>query len=136
MMEHRIGRVVFGLLTGLLVAYFSYQWISNPAGREERSLQVAVVEAARELLIAVVAADDLEIVDPLSPNRKAGKVYIYPEGDGWAVSGYYRRVEGDRWSPFLMMLGTDHSLVSLKLQDGSPALLERAKSDPLLEISP
>lgn len=134
-MDHRTGRLVFVAITGLLVAYLSYQWITNPAGREERSLQFAVVESSRVLLIAVVAAGSIEIVDPISPNRKVGKVYVYPEGDGWAVSGYYRRGEGDRWHPYLMMLKADHSLSSLKLQDGSPELLERAESDPLLEIS-
>ena len=133
--DHRTGRVVFTLLIGLLVAYLSYQWITNPDGREERLLQVAVVESSRVLITAVVDAGSIEIVDPLSPNRKVGKVYVYPEGDGWAVSGYYRRGEDDRWHPYLMMLKADHSLSSLKLQDGSPELLERAESDPLLEIS-
>ncbi len=135
-MDHRKGRALFALLTGLLVAYLSYQWITNPAGREERALQVAVVEASRELITAVVDTEALEIVDPLSPNRKVGKVYVYPEGEDWAVSGYYRRGEGDRWHPYLMMLRADHSLSSLKLQDKSSQLLERAESEPLLEISP
>ena len=134
-MDHRTGRLIFVAMTGLLVAYLSYQWITNPAGREGRSLQVAVVESSRVLLTAVVDAGSIEIVDPLSPNRKVGKVYVYPEGDGWVVSGYYRRGEGDRWHPYLMMLKADHSLGSLKLQDKSPELLERAESDPLLEIS-
>jgi hypothetical protein len=133
--DHRNGRVIFTLLIGLLVAYLSYQWITNPDGREERLLQVAVVESSRVLITAVVAAGSIEIVDPLSPNRKVGKVYVYPEGDGWAVSGYYRRSEDDRWHPYLMMMKADHSLSSLKLQDKSPELLERAESDPLLEIS-
>ena len=135
-MDRRTGSAVFALLIGLLVAYLSYQWITNPAGREERSLQVAVVDSSRALIAAVIDAGTLEIVDPLSPNRKVGKVYVYPEGEDWAVSGYYRREEGDRWHPYLMLLTEDHSLISLKLQDKSPQLLEQAESDPLLEISP
>lgn len=135
-MDHRVGRAVFALSIGLLIAYLSYQWITNPAGREERLVQVAVVESSRELIAAVVDTEGLEIVDPLSPNRKVGKVYVYPEGKNWAVSGYYRRKEGDRWHPYLMLLQADHSLSSLKLQDSNPLLLERAESDPLLEISP
>ena len=99
-------------------------------------VKVAVVESSRDLLTAVVAAGVIEIVDPLNPNRKVGKVYIYPEGDDWAISGYYRRDEGDRWHAYLMMLSSDHSLTSLKLQDKSPYLLERAESDPRLEINP
>lgn len=135
-MEHRTGRAIFTVSIGLLVAYFSYQWITNPAGREERELQVAVVESSRELITAIVDSRGLEIVDPLAPNRKVGKVYVYPEGEGWAVSGYYRRGEADGWHPYLMLLRADHSLSSLKLQDTNPGLLERATSDPLLEISP
>jgi len=135
-MDHRAGRAVFALLIGLLVAYWSYQWVTDPAGREERTLQVAVVESSRALIATVIDAETLEIVDALSPNRKVGKVYVYPEGEGWAVSGYYRRDEGDRWYPYLMLLTEDHSLISLKLQDFSPKLLKRAESDPLLEISP
>ncbi len=135
-MDHRTGRAVFVLLTGLLVAYLSYQWITNPAGREERALQVAVIESSREIISALIGDDALEIVDPLSPNRKVGKVYVYPESESWAVSGFYRRSENDRWHPYLMTLAADHSLVFLKLKDRSPQLLERAESDPLLEISP
>jgi len=135
-MDHRTGRAVFALSIGLLVAWLSYQWLTNPAGREERSAQVAVVESSRALITEVIDTDSLEIVDPLFPNRKVGKVYVYPEGEGWAVSGYYRREEGDRWHPYLMVLRADHSLISLKLQDKSPQLLKRAESDPLLETSP
>jgi len=135
-MENRAGSAVFALLIGSLVAWLSYQWVTNPAGREERSLQVAVVESSRVLIATVIDADSLEIVDPLSPNRKVGKVYIYPEGKDWAVSGYYRRQEVDRWHPYLMLLAEDHSLISLKLQDKNPQLQMRAGSDPLLEISP
>lgn len=134
-MDHRAGSAVFALLIGLLVVYLSFQWVTNPEGREERSMEIAVVESSRALIATVIDAETLEIVDALSPNRKVGKVYVYPEGKGWAVSGYYRRDEGDRWHPYLMLLTEDHSLISLKLQDSSPQLLERAKSDPLLEIS-
>jgi len=134
-MDHRIGRTIFALLFGLLVAWSSYRWITDPAGREQRALQITVVESSRELITAVVDDGVLEFVDPVAPRRKVGKVYIYPEGGGWAVSGYYRRGEDDRWHPYLMTLGADQNLLSLKLQDDSPLLLERAESDPLLEIS-
>ncbi len=94
------------------------------------------MEASRGHLRSAVGIDSLEIADPLSPNRRAGKAYVYAEGDGWAVSGYYRRNENDRWHPYLMMLGTDQSLSYLKLKDRDQQLIERAASDPLLEISP
>jgi hypothetical protein len=135
-MDHRIGRGVFALVVGLLVAGISYQWITNPDGREQRVIQVAIVEAAREELKLLIEAEALEIVDPLSPNRKVGKVYVYPEGENWAVSGYYRRGEGDRWHPYLMGLTSDRTMSKLKLQDRDQRLTERATMDPMLEVSP
>jgi hypothetical protein len=135
-MDHRIGRAGFALVVGLLVAFYSYQWITNPDGRIERALQESVVEASRGHLKSVVGVETLEIVDPLSPNRKVGKVYVYPDADNWAVSGHYRRDENDRWHPYLMPLTADQGLSFLKLKDQDQQLIERATSDPLLEISP
>ena len=135
-MDHRIGRAGFALVVGLLVAFFSYQWITNPDGRIKRALQESVVETSRGHLKSVVGVETLEIVDPLAPNRKVGKVYVYPDGDGWAISGHYRRDESDRWHPYLMLLTADQSLSFLKLKDQDQQLIERATSDPLLEISP
>jgi hypothetical protein len=135
-MNHRIGRVFFALLIGLLVATLSYRWITNPEGREERALQESIVESSRVSLTSALGIESLQIVDPLSPNRKAGKAYIYAEGDGWAVSGYYRRDENDRWHPYLMSLNVDLSLSFLKLQDRDQKLIDRAATNPLLEINP
>ncbi|MDH4055454.1 MAG: hypothetical protein OEW73_00320 [Gammaproteobacteria bacterium] len=135
-MDHRIGRTVFAIVVGLLVATVSYQWISSPAGREERAIQVSAVATSRLHLAAIVEADSLEIVDPVSPNNKVGKVYIYPESQGWAISGYYRRNADDPWHPYLMTLGADQDLMQLKVRDGARDLAERAARDPRLEIGP
>ena len=135
-MNHRIGRAVFAIAVGLVIAGLSYQWITNPAGREERVLQIGVVEAAREHLATTIDVADLQIVDPVSPNRKVGKVYVYPEGDVWAVSGYYRREDTERWHPYLMSLDAELRFKALKAQDNDPGLLERAQMDPRLEIRP
>lgn len=135
-MNHRIGRTVFASLVGLLVVYLSYQWITSPEGRAERALQVSVIEVSREILSAIIDADLLEIVDPVAPNRRAGKVYIYREGENWAVSGHYRRGEDDRWHPYLMKLGPDNAVLSLKVQDYDQRLIERALMDPTLEVLP
>ncbi len=133
-MNHRVGRTVFAVFVGLLVAALSYQWITNPDGRIERELQEQVVQASREILRAVTASDSLEIVDPLAANRKVGKAYVYREGDGWAVSGYYRRGDGSPWYPYLMALNSELALTSLKVQDNDPQLLERAASDNAIEL--
>ena len=133
-MNHRVGRVVFAMAVGLAVAVFSYRWITDPTPRVERAREEQVVKVSRSLLSEIVASDPLEIVDPLAPDRKVGKVYVYAEGPGWAVSGYYRRGEADRWHPFLIHLGDDLGLVRLKAQD--PGLAGGADGNPALEIIP
>jgi len=133
-MNHRIGRIVFSLAVGLAIAAVSYRWVTNPQPRVERAREETVVQVSRSLLAPVVASDELDIVDPLAPNRKVGKVYVYAEGPGWAVSGYYRRDESDRWHPYLMTLTKDLELVRLKVQDAE--LAGQAAANPALEIRP
>lgn len=118
-MNHRVGRALFAMVVGLGVALFAYKWITDPAPRERRALEESVVQASRELLLDAVGVDTLEIVDPLSPNRKVGKVYIYPEESGWAISGHYRRDENDRWHAYLMHLTASLELNALKVEDAA-----------------
>jgi hypothetical protein len=133
-MNHRIGRVIFAFGIGLVVAFYSYQWITNPEPRAERAAEEQVVERSRIELRSLLAEDSLEIVDPLSPDRKIGKVYVYAEGPGWAVSGYYRRGEQDPWHPYLMTLTDDLEFVRLKAKDS--LLLNQAAGDARLEVVP
>ena len=134
MVNHRTGRLLFGFGIGLLVAYLSFQWITNPAPRAERKLEETAVAAARQQLERTLAIGAIEIVDPLAPNRKIGKSYVYRADDGWEISGYYRRGEGDRWHPYLMVLDPSLVIVNLKIQDAG--LVERAGDDPLLDTVP
>lgn len=133
-MNHRVGRMVFSLAVGLAIATLSYRWITNPEPRVERAREERVVQVSRSLLAPIVASDALEIVDPLAPNRKVGKVYVYAEGPSWAVSGYYRRDDADRWHPYLMTLTKDLQLARLKVQDAE--LAGQAVTNPALEIRP
>lgn len=100
--------------------------------RAKRAEEENVVSVSRQILSAKVGVGPLLIVDPLSPNRKIGKVYIYREGQQWAVSGYYRRDETDLWHPYLMDIGQDLELVRLKINDD--ILIERAKTDPTITV--
>lgn len=125
--------MVFGAVVGLLVAWFSYQWITDPTRQEQRAQQERVVRAARDILIVRLGLEEPELVDPLEPQRKVGKVYIYPVEGGWEVSGFYRRDEDDRWHAWLMWLDPALGLRSLKVQD--PAVAGRAETDALVEIS-
>ena len=133
-MNHRIARLVFGIGVGLLVAFLAYRWITDPAPRAERQLEESVVVAAREHIQKAMAPVEIELVDPLAPNRKIGKSYVYRADSGWEVSGYYRRGEGDRWHPFLMALDTSLAMTNLRVQDA--ALVERAAEDAILEAVP
>ena len=133
-MNHRIGRLIFGVSVGLLVAFLSYKWISDPAPRAERELEESVVTVARQRLEETLEIGELELVDPLAPNRKIGKSYVYRADGGWEVSGYYRRGEGDRWHPYLMALDVSLAVTRLKVRDA--AFVERAALDPILETLP
>lgn len=118
----------------MLVAFMAFKWITNPESRAERQLEEAVVAASRQHLEATLANDAIELVDPLSPDRKVGKAYVYRAGEGWEVSGYYRRDQSDRWHPYLMTLDASQAMTHLKVQDSM--LRENAELNELLEILP
>ena len=133
-MNQRAGSIIFGIAVGLIVAALSYQWIMNPDRREQRAEEERVVAVSRTLLIEKLAMGDIELVDPLEPQRKVGKVYIYPLANGWEISGYYRRNDNDRWHPYLLTLSTSLSLTSLKIKDSDAGLGQLAAMDPTLEV--
>lgn len=118
----------------MIVAVMAFKWITNPAHREERQLEVSVVEASQQHLQKLLSDECFQLVDPLSPDRKVGKTYVFDAGDDWEVSGYYRRCENDRWHPYLMRLDVSHTMTHLKVQDA--ALQEVARQNELLEILP
>jgi len=93
-----------------------------------------MVYAARSHLEQKIGRDDLEIVDPLSPQRSVGKVFVYAADGGFEVSGYYRRNESDRWHPYLATLAADGTLRLLKLQDADLGLAARARTDAALSV--
>ena len=135
-MNHRVGRLIFGFAVGLIVAIFAYRWVMDPAPRAERALEESVVASARNVLVTALSTGNLEIVDPLDPDRKVGKTYIYRSGNGWEVSGFYRRSADDRWHAYLLTLSNSMELEHLKFQDGDEALVSRATNDPQLEAVP
>ncbi len=131
-MNQRIGRSLFAFSVGLVVAFLAFKWITNPAPRIDRQQEEAAVLSARLGLEQALSLENLEIVDPLAPDRKVGKTYVYRAADGWEVSGYYRRADSDRWHPFLISLDETHVVLRLKVRDG--AFAEQAQSDPRLEV--
>lgn len=132
-MNHDVGRVVFAVAVGLLVAVLSYRWIMNTEPRNQRMQEEAVVTEARYLLQSTLEIGALEIVDPLAPDRVVGKTYVYPRDDGWDVSGFYRRDENDLWHPYLIALDANLALMQLRVSDS--ALLDR-NGVGMLEVLP
>ena len=133
-MNHRIFSVVFALAVGLGLAWYAYDRATDPLPRQQRAVEERVVLDARSLLKRLVApATELEIVDPLAPNRVAGKVYVYPAGDGWDISGHYRRGAEDRWHPWLMRLDAKGTMVSLKLSEADTGMATLGVADPRIE---
>jgi len=135
-MNHRVGSIIFGIIVGLAVAAWSYQWLANPERKLAREQQENAVQLSRTLLISKLQLTGPELVDPLAPQRKVGKVYVYPSQGGWEVSGFYRRSEDDPWHAYLMLIDSDDLLRSLKVRDESEHLAAMAAADPTLEVLP
>jgi hypothetical protein len=133
---HRIARFVIAFGIGLALAVYAYRLVTDPELAAERERQEAVVASSRDLLRTYVDGDELEIVDPLEPDSKVGKSYLYPADDGWEVSGHYRRGPGDTWHPYLMQLDASAALIELSVKDDDGALRRRAVEDPKLTVTP
>jgi hypothetical protein len=134
--NHRAMSLVFALGIGLLVSFCSYQWITDDQRGAQRAVEEAVVRESRLILESYVGRSaEIEISDPLNRVRAAGKVYIYPTGAGWEVSGQYRRVGERRWNAYLMTLDSESRLVSLSVEDASPELAGIAAADPKFSVS-
>ena len=93
-----------------------------------------VVEMARSHLGTALSLADLELVDPLLPDRKVGKAYVYRDGNGWQVSGFYRRDARDLWHPFLLTMDKNLVLEHLKISDA--ALLDEFSGSDRVEVLP
>lgn len=134
---HDIVRPVLALAIGLLLAVYVYRLVTNPEPALRKARQEAVVMASREILRSYVAPDGImQIVDPVSPDRKVGSVYIYPSGTGWEVSGHYRRDDGDRWHPYLLVMNAREELESLKVRDSNDRVVRLSLRDPKFSIVP
>jgi len=127
------GSIVFGIVAGILVAVFSYRWITDPGRGVERDDEERVVRVVRTQVVALLGLASAEYVDAIAPDRAVGKTYVYPLADGWEVSGYYRRDARDEWHPYLATVGDDRSLRSLRVRDGHPAVDARAAADARVE---
>lgn len=136
-LNHKVIRVVVALAIGIVLALYSYDRVTDPLPRQQRAQEEEVVVRARVILKDIVAPNSvLQFVDPLRPDRKIGKVYIYPSDDGWEVSGHYRRGEQDIWHPWLMSVDSSVQLQKLSVRDKDPQLIALAAETPLFSATP
>lgn len=137
MINHKVVRPLVALFLGVILALYAYQRVTDPAPGLLRAREEAVVMSARDILQSYIApGETLEIVDPVAANRKVGKVYIYPDGEGWEVSGYYRRDEGDPWHPYLMSLNAEAELESLAVRDANDRVISMSAQDSKFSAVP
>lgn len=135
-LTHKVARLALAFGIGLGLSFYAFQRATDPEPAMQRAKEEAAVLAARDLLRTYLdSSAELEIVDPVSPNRKIGKSYIYPADAGWELSGHYRRSEADRWHPFLMTIDPRHDLVSLSVKDDPRNFSAGAMRDSKLTIS-
>ncbi len=132
---HRIARLVVAFAIGIAVALYAYDRVTDPEPALQRAQEEAAVLASRAILADYLAVGPgLQIVDPLAPDRVAGKVFVYPTAEGFDVSGHYRRSGAARWHPFLMRLDHDRRLLDLSVADDDEQLRQRSASDPRLRV--
>jgi len=127
--------VAFGV--GFTLAIMAYLRATDPEPMRQKLVQEAVVAESRQILTAYVRpGGELQLVDPLAPDRKIGKTYVWPTDSGWEVSGYYRRGESDVWHPYLMVLDSNSVLVSLAVKDANDRLIGMSSQDERFSAVP
>lgn len=137
MINHKVIRPLVALVFGLMLALYAYERVTDPEPALQRAQEEAIVISARDILQSYVAPGALlEIVDPVAPDSKVGKVYILPASQGWEVSGHYRRDENDSWHPYLMALNAGGGLESLAVRDGNDRLIGMSAQDPKFSAVP
>ena len=135
-LAHRVARFTIALGVGLALSLYAYQRVTDPEPAMQRAREEAVVFAARDILRHYIRpAPELRIVDPVSPDRKIGKSYVYPTEAGWEVSGHYRRDDADNWHPFLMALNPDAGLAKLSVRDSPDRFPAELRGDPKFAAS-
>lgn len=137
MINHKVIRPLVAVTFGVILALYAYQRVTDPEPGLQRAREEAIVVNARDILQSYVAPGAaIEIVDPIEPNSKVGKVFIAPKGNGWEISGHYRRDERDSWHPYLMTLDSQGGLAALAVKDGSDRLIGMSAQDPKFSAVP
>lgn len=134
---HRYMQWVVALAVGAFVWFVVFERATDPEPTRQKAIEEVVVYEARLLLVSyVLPGGELQVVDPLAPDSKVGKSYIWPNGDGWEVSGYYRRDAKDPWHPYLINLDATTTMTSLAVKDRNERLIGLSAQDPNFSAVP
>ncbi len=134
---HRYLQWLVAITVGVVIWFVVFERATDPEPARQKAIEEAVVYEARLLLVSYVSpGGELQVVDPLAPDRTVGKTYIWPNGDGWEVSGYYRRNAQDPWHPYLMTLDASTALSSLAVKDRNDRLIGMSAQDPKFSAVP
>jgi len=135
--RHRYMQWIVAIAVGIILSLLVFERSTDPEPARQKAIEEAVVLEARLLLLSyVLPGGELQLVDPLAPNRKVGKTYIWPVDTGWEVSGFYRRDQQDRWHPFLMNLDSSSRLTLLAVKDSNERLIGMSARDPKFAAVP
>ncbi len=135
--NHKVIRPVVAVTFGLILSLYAYQRVNDPEPARQRAIEEGLVMSARDILGSyVMPGNQIEVVDPLAPDSKVGKVFIAPTSTGWEIAGHYRRDEADPWHPYLMMLDVEGGLESLAVRDGNDRLIGMSAQDPKFSAGP
>ena len=137
MTSDRYMRWIIAIGVGIILSLLAFQIAMDPEPARRQAIEEGVVLEAREILGSyVLPGGELQLVDPLSPDRKVGKAYLWPDDDGWEVSGFYRRDKNDRWHPYLMSLDSNSQLTSLAVRDSNERLIGMSAQDTKFSAVP
>ena len=135
--KHRYMQWVVAITVGVVLSLIAFERATDPEPTRQKAVEEAVVFESRMLLISyVLPGGELQVVDSLAPDNKVGKSYIWPDGTGWEVSGYYRRDAQDPWHPYLMTLDASSDLLSLAVKDRNERLIGMSAQDPKFSAVP
>ena len=134
-MKHQFLRIIIFLILFIAAITYTYRKVYEPISVNQREDEIQIIHITRSIIKSYIdISSDIEIIDPLNPNRKIGKSYIFPSDNGWEISGYYKKSGHDNWHPWLISLNSANELVSIAVKDDDSGINKKSIEDPFLLI--
>ena len=134
-MKHKFLKIIIFLILFIAALIYTYKNVYEPISVNQRGDEIQIIHITRSIIKSYIdISPDIEIIDPLNPNRKIGKSYIFPSDNGWEISGYYKKTDYDNWHPWLISLNSVNELVSITVKDDNLRINKKSIEDPFLLI--